>query len=208
MTQELKTQQELADLISEVLTPSRFGYRIYYTRILPLLKGRGKNTNPFYNRVVEHSTIINPRVGCDWDAIVDSLTEKYNPQWFSQSHGQYEKQQPSRYTYYNRFFNRLISDPDQFYLKYNLYQNSLTTRELWVEDSDGFHPASPEELQQIALWLPAKNNKPDERQTLRGIPPEQQLKFKSCRVEGIREIWKGSELLYKNNFGDIFAATA
>lgn len=209
MTQELKSQQQLADLISEVLTPSRFGYRIIYGRMMKLNKGRGNNTNPYYGKVFERITVLNPRIGCDWASILDSLTEKYNPEWFSQSHGQYEPQTDSRYSYYNKFFNTLVSNPQQFYLKYNLYENSLTTREYWIIEPDGsLHQATPQELQEIALWKPTKTHNPDPRQTLRGIPPEHQLKFRSAKADEIEEIWQGSELLYRNTAGDIFAATA
>ena len=194
-----RNERELADAMSECLKPSRLGYRIEYKKLLKLNKGRGKNKNPYYGRVWERQIIINPRIGCDWMAILDALTKKYNPKWFAESHGEHVQEKESVYGYYNRFFNVLKSDGEKFYLKYNLYQNSVVKREWLVFDELSFksHVATAEEMSEIAEWLPKRTVRVDERQEKRGIPEEKRLKWKSCRVTGIKCIWKGKDIVYR-----------
>ncbi|MBQ6047288.1 MAG: hypothetical protein IJL38_06700 [Bacteroidales bacterium] len=118
---QFTSQLQLADHISQALKPARFGYRITYEREPKMYK----RANPYYGRVIEQQIITNPRLGCDWKAIETALQQRYNPSWQpSLSDPAQFQHHPCPFDYYNRYFETLHSDPSQFYLKANTYENT------------------------------------------------------------------------------------
>lgn len=199
------SQKEIADILGQILTPSRFGYRLVFHSKLNMKKGRLNQTNPLFGKVWETATVTNPRLGCNCNKILDALTERYNPSWLSQPHSEHLAERLFPYDFYNPFCYTLKSNPDKFYFHYHLYPHSKIQKNFFIIDGDNSRTPTPEDLEIIRLFK-RKYPQSDPRQDARGIPPEHQLQYRNKHIDDLHQIWQGDTLLYENLFGFVSVA--